>query len=219
MNVLIVDGHPLVHEALGAIVRSVYGCVDLRTATSLEAAVAIVSGGPKLHLVLLDLALYGCVGIEALTRFRAACPSIPVVIVSANDNRATILSAFKSGVVGYLPKTMTPKVMTAALQLVAAGGFYVPCEVLGGESSGVNERPATEGMVVTTAHAEFGLTDRQFEVLQLIQRGYNNRRIARVLAISEGTVKQHVHAMLGVLRVSSRAEAIAAASRLGLPHE
>ena len=56
-------------------------------------------------------------------------------------------------------------------------------------------------------------------MLQLIQKGYNNRKIARQLEISESTVKQHLHTMFGTLRVSSRTEAIAAAQRLGLRHE
>jgi DNA-binding NarL/FixJ family response regulator len=91
----------------------------------------------------------------------------------------------------------------------------VPYEALGdmciGHANG-NGNAASDG--ATTAE-KLGLTQRQYEVLQLIHRGYNNRRIARHLDISEGTVKQHVHAMLGTLGVSSRTEAIAAASRLG----
>lgn len=215
MNALIVDPHPFVHEVLGMILRSVYGEVSLRTATNLEGANAIAHSDPKPDLVLLDPALHGCVGTEALTQIRTICPAVPVVVVSANDNRATILAAFRAGAVGYLPKTLPPTVMAAAIQLVAAGGFYVPYEALGGDSSIPNGNLA-DGAVAAAVNTQLGLTDRQLEVLQLIQRGYNNRRIARALEISEGTVKQHVHALLGTLRVTSRTEAIAAANRFGL---
>ena len=218
MNALIVDPHPFVHEVLGMILRSVYGEVSLRTATNLEGAIAIAYNDPKPDLVLLDLALHGCAGIEALTQIRAVCPAVPVVVVSAIDNRATILAAFRAGVVGYLPKTLTPMVMAAAIQLVAAGGLYVPHETLEGDSLIPNGKPV-DGVVVTAGNAQPGLTDRQREVLQLIQRGYNNRKIARALEISEGTVKQHVHALLGALRVTSRTEAIAATNRAGLPQD
>jgi DNA-binding NarL/FixJ family response regulator len=212
MNVLIIDGHPLVHEVLGNLVCSVFGKVNLRACRNLEGAAVVICNDPKLDLVLLDLALPGCVGIEALTQFRKISPTVPAMVISADDSRPTILAAFKAGAIGYLPKTLTPKVMAAALNLVKAGGFYVPYEVLGHDwlaSSGKAEnRPTTA--------ARLGLTERQLEVLQLIQRGYDNRTIARHLDISESTVKQHLHTMFGALRVSSRTEAAAAASRLGL---
>ena len=215
MNVLIIDGHPFVHEVLGSIVRSVLGDVKVRAARNLEGAVALIRNDPKLDLVLLDLDLPGCAGIESLTQFRAVCPTVPVLVVSANDSRGTILAAFRAGAIGYLPKTLTRKVMAGAMHVIAAGGFYVPYEALGCECPASNGK-AGNGVVDA---AQFGLTGRQFEVLQLIQRGYNNRRIARQLAISEGTVKQHVHAMLGTLGVSSRTEAIAAASRASFREE
>ena len=217
MNVLIVDGHPFVHEVLGSIVRSVLGDVKLRTARNLEGAGAIVRTDPKLNLVLLDLDLPGHSGIESLTRFRVVCPTVPVLVISANDSRATILAAFRAGAIGYLPKTLTRKVMAGAMHVIAAGGFYVPYEALGDSLPAVTEK-AGNGNGVTAA-AQLGLTHRQYQVLQLIQRGYNNRKIARQLEIAEGTVKQHVHAVLGTLGVSSRTEAIAAASRLGIRQE
>jgi DNA-binding NarL/FixJ family response regulator len=216
MNVLMVDGHPFVHDVLVSIVCSVLGDVRLRTARSLEGCSPIVASEPKPDLVLLDLDLPGCGGIESLRRFRSICPAAPVVVLSANDSRATILAAFKAGAIGYLPKTLTRKAMVAALHVVAAGSFFVPYEALGDELSAPDRASKTNG---ADGAAQLGLTHRQYEVLQLIQRGYNNRKIARQLEISEGTVKQHVHAMFSTLGVSSRTEAIAAASRLSFTQE
>jgi DNA-binding NarL/FixJ family response regulator len=214
MNVLIIDGHPLVHEVLGAVARSVFGDVELRTAKDLEGALAVSRTDPKLDLVLTDLAP-GWAGIEALARFRALFPCVPVVVISANDSRAMIRAAFKAGAIGYLPKTLSPKIMVAALQLVAAGGRYVPYEALGDDSPASDKK----GNSCVSVPDQLGLTDRQIEVLRLILRGYNNRNIGRELAISEGTVKQHVHAMFCTLGVSSRTEAILAAGRRGLRQE
>ena len=209
-NVLIIDGHPLVREVLARLVRSVFGDIKLRSARNLEDVTVVICSHPKLDLVLLDLELPGCVGIEALTQFRGICPAVPVIVISADDSRPTILAAFKAGAIGYLPKTLTPKVMTAAINLVRAGGFYVPYEVLG-----YAWLAATRKTGDLTAATQLGLTERQLEILQLIQKGYNNRKIARQLQIAESTVKQHLHTMFGTLRVSSRTEAIAAAIRLG----
>jgi DNA-binding NarL/FixJ family response regulator len=212
MEVLIIDCHPLVHEVLGGLVRSVFGTVTLRTALDLEGAAAAIRNTRKLDLALLDLALPGCVGIEALTKFRVVCPTVPALVVSADDSRGTIMAAFRAGAIGYLPKTLPPKVMGAAMNLVKAGGFYVPYEALG------HDRlvPRAEAMNGAAASARLGLTGRQLEVMQLIQKGYNNRKIARQLEISESTVKQHLHTIFCTLKVSSRTEALAAAQHLGL---
>ena len=111
MDVLIIDGHPLVHEVLGGLVRGVFGNVTLRTARDLEGAAAVIRDTRKLDLALLDLALPGCIGIEALTQFRGLSPAVPVLVVSADDSRGTIMAALRAGAIGYLPKTLTPKVM------------------------------------------------------------------------------------------------------------
>jgi DNA-binding NarL/FixJ family response regulator len=217
-SVLIVDGHPFVHDVLRSIVRSVLGNVKLRAAKDLESAVGIVRSDPKLGLVLLDLDLPGCTGIESLRQFRSICPAAPVLVISADGSRATILAAFKAGAIGYLPKTLTRKVMAGAMHVIAAGGSYVPYEALGDGLPAPNGKSGNGGNG-QTATVHLGLTDRQYQVLGLIQRGCSNRTIAQQLEISEGTVKQHVHAMFGTLRVSSRTEAIAAASRAGFPQE
>ena len=122
------------------------------------------------------------------------------------------MAAFRAGAIGYLPKTLTPKVMGAAINLVKAGGFYVPYEALGHDRL-VPRTEATDGIA---ASGRLGLTCRQMEVMQLIQKGFNNRKIARQLEISESTVKQHLHSIFCTLRVTSRTEALAAAQHLGL---
>jgi len=212
MNVLILDGHPMVHEVLGKIVRAAFGPVCVRTATTLDDVLQF--GVAAIDMALLDLALPDCAGIEALRRFRGLCPTARVVVISADRSPSTIVAALSAGASGYLPKTLTPKVMSAAIRLIGAGGVYVPFEALGDVRVAL-DRTFDDGK----SSATHGLTDRQLEVLRLIRRGYNNRTIARQLSIAEGTVKQHVHAMFGALRVSSRTEAIAAATRLGLNAE
>jgi DNA-binding NarL/FixJ family response regulator len=212
MNVLIVDDHPLVHEVLGAVVRFAFGKITIRTATNVDDAIAVARELPKLGLVLLDLGLPGCSGVEALSRFRANFPDVTTVVVSADSSRASIRAAVTAGAVGYLPKTLSPKVMAAALKVVAAGGSYFPFEALvSGVSADLNDNKAAHSRA-----ADLVLTNRQIEILRLIVKGYQNRSIAHELSISEGTVKQHVHNMFCALRVSSRTEAVAFASLYGI---
>jgi DNA-binding NarL/FixJ family response regulator len=155
----------------------------------------------------LDLGLPGCDGLDALARFRKAFPKLPLVVLSGTCDRASILAALEAGAAGFIPKTSKPDVMIAALKVVAAGGTYVPPEAL--------EEPGEKGAARRARKAP-ELTERQRDVLRLILKGYNNERIASELSIAPNTVKQHAHAVFTALEVSSRAEAMIAAARLGL---
>lgn len=212
MDVLIVDDHPVLHETLGAAALRAVPEAVVHSETSLAAAIARARRLRNLGLVLLDLGLPDCQGVESLRRFRKASPKAPVAVVSATEDWATIRAALRAGASGYIPKTSRPKVIVAALQLIVGGGVYVPPQA-------VAEPPAPEPAARkrrARRSAPIELTPRQAEVLRFLIRGLANRQIAERLEISENTVKQHLHAVFEALGVSSRTEAIAAAARLRL---
>ena len=208
MRALVIDDHPLIHEIMPAVLRKALGDVTVATEGTLEAGLARAAAAVRPDLVLLDLGLPGCAGIDALLRFRVEFPELPVVVLSADCDRDSILGALDSGANGYIPKTSKPEVMIAALKLVAAGGVYVPPEAL--------EELAAKSLPRSPRGDAMELTERQRDVLRLILKGYNNERIAAELAIAPNTVKQHAHAIFTVLGVSTRAEAVIAAMRHGL---
>lgn len=204
MHVLIVDDHALIHQSLAAVVRQAVPEATVDVASSLEEAIARARKPVRLDLVLLDLGLPGCAGIEALVRFRAALPKLRVAVVSANEDGASVRAAFATGAAGYIPKTTPPLLMVAAVRLIAEGGAYFLPHLL--------VAPPKE------AH-KAGLTDRQTAVLRLLIKGFGNQEIAHRLKIAENTVKQHTHAIYAVLEVTSRTQAIVAAARLGIASE
>jgi DNA-binding NarL/FixJ family response regulator len=206
MRALVIDDHPLIQEIMPAVLRKALGEVAVATEATLEAGLSRAAGAVQPDLVLLDLGLPGCEGLAALERFRMRFPQLPVVVISGTADRASIRGALEAGANGFIPKTSKPDVMIAALKVVAAGGTYVPPEAL--EDAAVKGQRRRDGAV--------DLTDRQTDVLRLILKGYNNERIASELAIAPNTVKQHAHAVFTALGVSSRAEAMIAAARLGL---
>jgi DNA-binding NarL/FixJ family response regulator len=203
MRALVIDDHPLIHEIMPALLKKALGEVIVATEATLEAGIKRAAAELP-DLVLLDLGLPGCEGLDAIGRFRMEFPQMPVVVFSASCERESIVGALDAGAAGYIPKTSKPEVMIAALKVIAAGGTYVPREVL--EQAGPAPR----------RRGEPDLTDRQKDVLRLMLKGYNNERIASELAIAQNTVKQHAHAIFTVLGVSSRAEALVAAARHGL---
>jgi DNA-binding NarL/FixJ family response regulator len=201
MRALVIDDHPLIHEIIPAVLRKALGEVAVATEATLEGGLSRAGGSVPPDLVLLDLGLPGCDGLDALSRFRREFPKLPLVVLSGNCDRASILGALEAGAVGFIPKTSKPDVIIAALKVVAAGGTYVPPEALDGADA---------------KSRALDLTDRQRDVLRLILKGYNNERIAAELSIAPNTVKQHAHAVFTALGVSSRAEAMIAAARRGL---
>ena len=204
MNILIVDDHLFIHEFLGGVLRAVFGEAVVHFAASLAQALEKAACAPELDLVLLDLCLPDCKGIETLAKFRGVHPRPRVVVFSAMEEAPDVLNALKAGAAGYLPKTSAPSVIVAALRLVAAGGVYVPPQAI---------TPCGEG---ERRPREVALTSRQLDVLRLIIKGFANKQIARRLRIAEDTVKQHARGAYAVLGVSSRTQAVSEAARRGI---
>ena len=126
MDVLLVDDHPIIHETLRAIVRSVRPDAEFHSQFDLAAGLSHASRLNALELVLLDPGLPGCSGAEALLRFRMEMPNARVAMISANDDEDRIRAALDSGAVGFLPKTLRPKVMADAIRIILDGGTYRP---------------------------------------------------------------------------------------------
>lgn len=209
MRALIIDDHPLIQEIVPTVLARALGQVSVTTEATLEGGLEKAAAIEQPDLVLLDLGLPGCQGLDALSRFRKRFPQVPVVVLSATADRRLILAALEAGVRGYITKTAKPDVMIAALRLIAAGGIYVPPEAL--------EEPMEQAPAPRRRQSrELDLTGRQRDVLRLMLKGYNNERIAAELAIAPNTVKQHAHAIFMALGVSTRAEAVIAATRHGL---
>lgn len=128
MRVLLVDDHPVLQEVLGAVARSAFAGARVDVASDLEQAIDRAGDGEAPDLVLLDLGLPGCAGMEALITFRKAHPHQRVVVVSASEDPGSVSGALEAGAAGFVPKTHSPPLMAAALRLVAGGGTYFPGE-------------------------------------------------------------------------------------------
>ena len=210
MNVLIVDDHPIVAEYLrGAAGRAIPEAV-VRVAGDLEAALESMRDAPA-DMVMLDLGLPGCGGIESLLRFRNSYPDARVVVVSSEDASTAIRGALAAGAAGFIPKTAGPKVMVNALRLIAEGGRYIPPEALGDAFAELTGAPANGRERSPNGR----LTDRQREVLKRLLAGSTVTQIASDLGIAESTAKHHTLAVYAAFRVSSRADLILAAAKRG----
>jgi DNA-binding NarL/FixJ family response regulator len=125
MEVLLVDDQAVTVQVFAASVRKTFSGARVHTAVDLPEALQIASGR-ALDLVLLDLALPTCSGIEALQRFHSAFPAVPVLVVSATEDKERIQACLKAGARGYITKTSAVVGLEAAMKAVVAGGRYVP---------------------------------------------------------------------------------------------
>jgi DNA-binding NarL/FixJ family response regulator len=219
VKILVVDDHPLILEALHHVLRALDGEATIHDARTAEDGRRLVAEHPDARLLILDLSLPGADGFSLLREIRAAHPEIPVVVLSASDQREDIMRAIDLGAMGYIPKSASNLVMLQALRLVLSGGVYLPAVALAMREGAAPEplRVAEAGNRMTPR--ELGLTVRQAQVLALILQGKPNKVICRELGLAEGTVKIHVAAILRALNVSTRTQAVIEASRLGLQLE
>lgn len=211
MKYLIVDDHPLIREALGGVLASLRPEAHGFDAANAREALVICERESDVDLVLLDLHLPDVTGLGLLETLRRQFPATAVVMISANDDPAAIQAALAAGASGFIPKAERREVLMRALELVLAGGVYVPTGAIGSGLTGMRQAPSDS----------LRLTDRQAQVLTLMMQGRNNKLIGRALGLAEPTVKNHVSAILRALDVGSRTEAVLKASALGwrLPHQ
>jgi DNA-binding NarL/FixJ family response regulator len=135
-------------------------------------------------------------------------------VLSGQQDRGSVVKALDLGALGFIPKSAQREVMLAALELVFAGGIYIPPEILSRQEP-IAAPPQPSAEASRTLPKELGLTERQLEVLALIMRGKSNKAISRVLDVAEPTVKNHITAILKVLKVTNRTEAVISVLRSG----
>jgi DNA-binding NarL/FixJ family response regulator len=209
MKILVVDDHPLIVEALAQLLPQLGPDVDVRGARDPTEAMEVLDNEPDVTLVLLDLALPGARGLDFLGDLKLDYPGVPIVVISATHDPATITAALGAGAHGFIPKSADAETLLGAMRCVLDGGIYRTPESL----------PMPDGDGVHLAPDALGLTARQTDVLKLLVQGKPNKLICRDLTLSEGTVKVHVSAILKALHVHSRTEAIAVLARRGISVE
>lgn len=210
MQVMIVEDQPLVVEGLRSVLAEVDTEPDIRCALLASRALTLLRTGWRPDLVMLDLNLPDAEGTTLLVQLRSEFPDVPVVVISAQDDRQTITESIDHGAMGFISKSSTTAVLVSALQLVLKGGIYVPQQVLDNAAHPHPPRPSIQDL------ADIGLTPRQIQVLQLMIEGLPNKPICRELGISDGTAKTHISTILRLLNVRNRTQAVFALSQMGI---
>jgi DNA-binding NarL/FixJ family response regulator len=205
---VIADDHPLFRGALREAVVGLFKRVEIIESASFDDVVRLLETGADVDLILLDLTMPGVRGFSGLIYLRAQYPSVPVVIVSANDDPAVIRRCIQFGGAGFVPKTLGIDMIRTAVTRVLDGGIWMPPDV------DVVAAPDPESADLVTRLGS--LTPQQIRVLMMLSEGLLNKQIAFELNVSEATVKAHVSAILQKLHVESRTQAVIAAAKIEL---
>jgi DNA-binding NarL/FixJ family response regulator len=211
MRILIADDHTLFREGLRMVLAPLVGETLIAEAGSFDEAVDAVHDKSEFRLLLLDMMMPGMDWREALLMLKQACPGTPVVFISAVEEGRLIREAINLGACGFISKSVSSKVMLSAIELVLSGGVYVPPAVLA-----ISDQIEDHSL---RNHLSNLLTNRQRQVMELLNQGLSNKEIARQLELSDGTVKLHITAILKALNVDNRTKAVIEAKRLGLTQE
>ncbi len=205
-RLVIADDHPLFRGALREAVSGVLGSAEIGEAATFEEVTDLLERGGEVDLILLDLRMPGVRGFSGLMYLRAQYPSVPVVVVSANDDPAVIRRCMEFGASGFFPKTLGADALRAALARVLAGEVWTPPDV-----DLARDADAESAAMIARLSS---LTPQQVRVLMMLSGGLLNKQIAYQLGVSEATVKAHVSAILQKLGVDSRTQAVIAAGRI-----
>lgn len=206
IRILIVDDHLLFREALKQALSGGVTGASFTEAASLDAARSVLDSDDEFDLILLDLRMPGVQGLSGLIYLRAQYPNVPVAIVTAAEDHGLVARALNLGASGFIPKTSGTDTIVKAVSAILRGHVWVP-------PSASRLSPAdTETDEIARRIAT--LTGQQIRVLMMLKEGLLNKQIAYELNVSEATIKAHVSAILQKLNVSSRTQAVIAASRV-----
>jgi DNA-binding NarL/FixJ family response regulator len=214
IRVLLVDDHSLFRKGLAALLAREKGFEVAGEAQDGTEAFAKAKE-LKPDLVLMDISMPRCDGVEATRRIREAFPSLKVVMLTILEEDKRLFEAIKAGAQGYMLKNVKPEALFQTLRGVVAG------------EAAISRATATKIMNEFAEQARGGcagaaieeLSERELGVLRLLTQGMTNKEIGHELHLAENTVKNHLKNILEKLQVENRVQAAAFALKRGIVRE
>jgi DNA-binding NarL/FixJ family response regulator len=207
IRVLIADDQRVVREGL-ALVLGLLPDVDVVGAASDGAEAVALARDLRPDIVLMDLRMPRCDGVEATRQLRDTVPCVKVVVLTTYSDDQSVLDALRAGARGYLTKDAGGAEIREALQRVLDNQAAIDPAVQHHLIDAIATAPPATSAPPPARYPD-GLTPREAEVLSLIATGLSNTEIAERLVISEGTVKSHINRLLAKINARDRAQAVA----------
>lgn len=209
LTIIIADDHPLFRGALKQAVQGLSTDLTIIEAGDFNAARAAAQSHRDADLLLLDLAMPGVSGFSGLMSLRAEFSGLPIVVVSASDDGATIRRSLELGASGFISKSSGLDDIRTGIHAVLDGDIWAP----EGLVPMTDEEPGISELLERLRT----LTPQQSRVLNMLGEGLLNKQIAYELGVSEATIKAHVSAILLKLNVDSRTQAVIKLGKINMP--
>jgi DNA-binding NarL/FixJ family response regulator len=206
-TIIIADDHPLFRGALRQALSGMEDNPEIIEAADFDEARKAAADHSDADLMLLDLSMPGVSGLTGLMMIRAEYQSIPVAVISATDDAATIRRALELGASAFISKSSGIEEIREAIATVLEGGMWAPT----GYDAENEHDPEIAALIARLKT----LTPQQTRVLGIIGEGLLNKQIAYELGVSEATIKAHVSAILLKLNVDSRTQAVIQMAKIG----
>lgn len=210
LRVLLADDHPTYRAGLLALLKIDADMIVVGEAGSGDEVMEMAEE-LKPDLIIMDIKMPNCNGIEATRQILQRNPQVPILIMTMFEDDPTVAAAMRAGAKGYILKGALPDEIIRSIKVVAAGGaIFSPEIALRFVDYFEQIRPGfREGELAM-------LTVREREILELIAKGHRNGNIAEILVLSPSTVRNHITNILSKLQVVDRTEAIRKAKDAGL---
>lgn len=202
-RVIIVDDQALIRQGIAGLLAVAGIGVVAEAADGRAALPLIASESPD--VVLLDIRMPRFDGIWTLRQLQQQGIDVPVLVLTTFDDDALVLDALRAGARGYLLKDVTLDQLTRAVETLAEGGALIAPAMTDRLLRAIRSDAAR---IDTDSATRLELTERELDVLRLVASGYSNRQIADGLFLAEGTVKNHISAILSKLGARDRTNAV-----------
>lgn len=204
ISVLIVDDDPFIRESLKLLVGMDPDIKVSAVAEHGEEALALLEEGLPVNVVLMDIRMPVCDGVEGTRRIRERHSDVRVLMLTTFDDDEYIVEALRNGASGYLLKNIPPDRIIQGIKTVHDGNMLIHPDIAR-KLTGML-RPTVQPVPKSAELEQFGLTPTEKKVVVLIAEGLSNKEIAGQLYLSEGTVKNYVTEILGKLNLRDRTQ-------------
>lgn len=205
----VADDHPLFRNAILAVIKQHYPDSVVGESMDLDSTIKELERNDETDLLLLDLHMPGSQDLFGLIMVREKFPSIPVAIISADEDSSTINRAMGHGACGYIPKSCSPQLIHEAIHTMLDGGRWVRQDFRNSLTPVDNEEKDLAAKIAT-------LTPQQYRVLCHLREGGLNKQIGYELGITEATIKAHITAIFRKLGINNRTQAVIMLSKMSL---
>ncbi|SOE96250.1 two component transcriptional regulator, LuxR family [Burkholderia sp. D7] len=209
ISIFIADDHAIVRSGLKQIVATTTDIAVVGEAAHGSEVVDKLRAC-RVDLLLLDMTMPGISGVDLIRRVRAEQPTLPILVLSIHNEGQVVSRALRAGATGYVTKDSDLEVLLAAIRKLAAGGRFIDPKLV---DAIVFDSPSSDG----PPHEI--LSDREFQVLQMLAAGNSINDIADALSLSAKTISTHKMRLMQKLGLSNNSEVIRYAVRHGLVTE